>query len=755
MPRSLPFLFFLSLSQFILGQGQPKIDVQISSNYLIVGEEATLTLTPKNIAVSSWPTSPSVTPLSLRQKGYVNSIIGRRVSKSFTYSISGMREGTYQIPSFRIGNAVSNTVQVTIFARSQLTPKIIKIDGRIQKYYTATFVNNTSPFLGETQPIEARVYLPDELGLERMFFADFDKGKFVAWRFDPNKESGSDVRIDGIKHRSFSYSSSITPLAEGIHSFGPGRSSVVIKSKVVQRGRLTWKYSQAELKFPAVDLNVQRLPKPAPPGFNGAVGNFIISSTSEATEITVGDAVTVELSVIGSGNLDQLSAPYLIDDKKLFKQFDTSKKPQGTERRSTTGTVNFSQIIRPQKVTDLIPQYQLIFFDPILKEYQSATSSTIPLSIQPAASPQDVISAETSQIALTFLIPSRFIIPAESKPIPIWLWQIIPALLALYLVQTRLFPKLREHRAETLIQKKFKSELAEVLTATGRPELYRRATKLIEQWSSKSNSPELEGIIATRDEICYHPEETAEPVLPKERGKIGDLLKRLTPIIIFLFALTPANSQAEDWHKIVQDSPTPEAFYNLGLVEKEAGNLTNAALYLYRHKAYRNDDDAALNLLLSQTGGYRLTQPYGMAQISILPRWVFHQAGVVAIWALALSVLALIARKRSWLWTLVPISLIGLGLWALAVNYYPSDISFKPLAELSILMEDSSLKSAPYKSSKTLREIPSTSPCFIHGSTGEWASVEFPRGITGWVLLRQMAPIQGRNVWHPPSEQID
>lgn len=754
-------LFVLPLSILILfcplriwAQGPPSIEVQVQSSFLVAQEETTLSVTFRNLPGAGWPESPVTSPLSLRQLRQTNRIFNRQASTIFTYAISGLRAGSYQVPPFRVGNVTSNTIQLTILPKERLTQNFIEVNGKRQAYYTATLVGNPRPYLGETQEIEAKIYIPESFRLEQMRFADFEKGDFVAWRFDPASNSSGQIRIAGVIHHSYAYRSSITALKEGLNSFGPGKCQPLINYRISRGGRLYWQRAQTEIVFPAIDLDIKTLPEPSPPGFAGAVGNFMLNSTSQATDVTVGDSVTVELAVTGTGNLDQLAAPKLLDDKGFFKEFDTAKKPQGNERRSSTGSVEFSQVIRPKKVTDRIPPYELVFFDPILTRYRTVTSPPIALTIKPSSS-SNVATSSDSPNGPAFITPSSFVIPAQSKSLPIWLWQIIPALLALYFIQSCLFPKIKKQREETLIQKEFNADLKQVTEAQDRPEFFRRAAKLIDQWPANSDDPELQKIIKTRDEICFSPEESPSPLLPKERTAIRDLLQRLSPVVIFLLSLFPSETKAQDWKTVVIEQPTPEAFHNLGLVEKEAGNLNAAALYLYRHQAYRGGNDEELNLLLSQTGGYRLTKAFGMEQITLLPRSFYEQAGIVAAWACALMILALIARKKRWLWAFAPFAIFGATLWGIAWKHYPSDISFKPLTELSILMETTPLSNAPYDETEDGREIPITSVCYIHGIAGGWANVEFPGGARGWIPRQLMAPIQGRNVWIPPFGQKD
>ena len=319
------FLLVLTFLTSALRAQQPSIEVELRSSFLVVQEEALLTVTIRNMPVSSWPESPVVSPLSLRQQNFSNLIVNGRVSKSFTYALSGLRAGVYQIPPFRIGNVTSNELSVTIVPRESLKRGIIAVGEKTYPYFTSTLVQNKTPFLGETQPIEAKLYLPRDFRTENLLFADFEKGNFVAWRLDPTRETAGAIRLDGLTFNVFSYRSSITPLAEGPQEFGPGKATPLINYRVNRRGGFGWARSQPNVTFPSVTLDVQPLPKPAPHNFSGAVGNFSLATKISGNEVTVGDPITVEIGVTGTGNLDQLSAPRIKDDSANFKQFDTAK----------------------------------------------------------------------------------------------------------------------------------------------------------------------------------------------------------------------------------------------------------------------------------------------------------------------------------------------------------------------------------------------------------------------------------------------
>src|SRR5690606_16443721 len=50
-------------------------------------------------------------------------------------------------------------------------------------------------------------------------------------------------------------------------------------------------------------LTVEKWPEPVPPGFSGAVGDFIVESSKDKTSVEVGEPVEVKIKIAGTGVL--------------------------------------------------------------------------------------------------------------------------------------------------------------------------------------------------------------------------------------------------------------------------------------------------------------------------------------------------------------------------------------------------------------------------------------------------------------------
>ena len=751
-------LLFLLLAQSLWGQ-TPSLQAELNSSFVVEGEVALVTITVRNINVTGWPTQPNVSPLTLRQERYSRHIVNRDVSVKFNYAVSSIKSGTFTIPPFRIGQVVSNPLTLTVASRDQLKKNSISIGGQSYPYYSTIFINNLTPYLGETQTIEARLYLSDRLQLVNERYAEIEKNEAVMWRFDPVKSNGG-LQENGQSFSAVTYRSAVTPLKTGPVKIGPGKVEPLVTRSSSGRGNISWERYQIKCLFDEILLNVKELPSPPPPGFAGAIGNFRLSASVAGREIEVGDPLTVELQITGSGNLDQLGPPRFLDEASHFKQFDITKKPQGTDRRTLSGTVEFSQVIRPNQVTDRLPPYELVYFDPILSQYSSSLTPEIPLTVAASKTPSPVTASPTEKGSKNAPLTSgSYVIPAVAVSQPLWFWQIFPALLSLYLLIKALRPKFAKKQKQSLSQREFARELNEVTSSKDRTEVFRRASRFLDRWGDKKPLPEgASEIIKTRDEICFSPDSKAELILPKEKSSLVAVLRQLAPLVLLALILSPSLLNASETRgeliEQITANPTPEAFYNLALEEEGLGNTAAAIFYYYRYQAY-GDKSEPLTPLLRSTGSIRLAEPRGMEMIALLPRSLFHHCGIAFLWGLGMSLFVLVMRVRRWAFFLIPITVITGTFWLLAEFYYPQDISFEPLKELSIVTTEQALRDAPFEGAGTGRIIPLGSIGKIEGTSGDWSFIELPGGSKGWVSRREVAPIAGRELLDPPTSQTN
>jgi len=121
-----------------------------------------------------------------------------------------------------------------------------------------------------------------------------------------------------------------------------------------------------------------------PDNFDGAVGNFAISSSVDNANVRVGDVVTVQVSLTGTGNIDLISS-LTEPDLSAFKMYD----PKVTEKISNSGFVvggvkTWEYVIIPKKqgITAVEP-FSLTFFNPEDNNYHTVFTQPLELNVVP------------------------------------------------------------------------------------------------------------------------------------------------------------------------------------------------------------------------------------------------------------------------------------------------------------------------------------------------------------------------------------
>lgn len=129
-------------------------------------------------------------------------------------------------------------------------------------------------------------------------------------------------------------------------------------------------------------LTVKPLPSPAPEGFDGAVGNFSISSDLSTDHLKTNEAATLTYTISGKGNIKYLKdpQPQFPDEFELYPpSHNVSAKVSGN---TVSGTSSSEYTFVPQypgKFT--IPEYKFSWFDPAAGEYKTQSVPAFTLTV--------------------------------------------------------------------------------------------------------------------------------------------------------------------------------------------------------------------------------------------------------------------------------------------------------------------------------------------------------------------------------------
>jgi hypothetical protein len=202
----------------------------------------------------------------------------------------------------------------------------------------------------------------------------------------PQKLPTDVVDVEGKRYgRVVLIQKALFPLRAGPHPIQATEMDLLVRT--VDRGFFGPVVSQQQpvhLRAPAMAVDVQELP-PAPAGFTGAVGRMALAAKVEPSEIRLGEAATVTLTLTGEGNLHGVPEPRLPDVAGLDvlpPQQDGDDRVVGTAIR---GDRTWSYAVVPERAGDYrLPLPQVSFFDPEAGKYQVASAPPVRLSALPA-----------------------------------------------------------------------------------------------------------------------------------------------------------------------------------------------------------------------------------------------------------------------------------------------------------------------------------------------------------------------------------
>lgn len=136
-----------------------------------------------------------------------------------------------------------------------------------------------------------------------------------------------------------------------------------------------------QLKSPGVTIHVAALPA-KPTAFGGGVGQFSLSSNISSTETQANEAITLTLTLQGSGNMKLLKTPY-VDWPEGFEVYDP--KISNNFKVTTSGvsgskTIEYLAIPRASG-TYTIPPVQFAYYDTQSDTYKTLTTQEYTINI--------------------------------------------------------------------------------------------------------------------------------------------------------------------------------------------------------------------------------------------------------------------------------------------------------------------------------------------------------------------------------------
>lgn len=577
----------------------------------------------------------------------------------------------------------------------------------------------------------------------------------------------------GKNWRTVDFTGTLTPFREG-------NSDVAGKIILEQRqGFFTVMRDEAEL--PVLTIGALPLPPGAPANFANMVGEYTISATTSATSLALHEAVEVEITVMGTGNLEQLECP-VPQQASEWKLVPATRKPIVGPNGETLGMV-FSQLLRPSVEVSGIPSFSFSYFDPKRMEYRQAATAPIPLEWREtddtgsgiqhmaAAEPPPAGTVPVAEMTDIYGYMPRAMY-GSSWDIPRWVWYLL--YLPAALVFTALaIGALRRKVASGAAGRARERELSDLAARPDALSFLKGAGAYVETHVTPgSMTPELQQILDRRDAEAFRPDAHAS-LSQQERNLIMRTLRSIGTKALLLFLCLAPLLQAgeapvqmtarEDYQggqyskalaQLEQAQGYPDALrqYNMGNCYYRLGKTGMAAL-CYARALYADPGlkEASANLQFIQRKEGALLPGSSVSDdlftlLSPSQLWI---CTVSATALLALCIALLVARRgerKPWLQACTAVTALASLLCAADWGYYVTrqtpDISALPPDNIAYILQASELRSTAEAKGAGIMTLPPSTPLHLLATRGSWCYVETFTGVRGWIKAADTATLR-------------
>jgi hypothetical protein len=365
------------------------------------------------------PEMPQFEILPRGQSSEVQIVNGRVTSSvHYTYLLLPLEIGT-----FEIGGA-SVEIDGETYSSRPFRLRVVEAGAEVARdrdIFVTASVSERNPYVGQQVVYTWRLFRRVRIGSAQLSPPDYS-----GFLVEPLGEAREYDRIvNGQQYLVHELREALFPQREGALTI-PGRQLTVEVPARTSRRRSSmmddfFGRMQTEtrvLRNRSVEIDVRPLPE-APPGFSGLVGDFDVEASLSQSEMRVGESVTLEVVVSGSGNAQMIGEPTM-PELPQFKAYDDQPESAlergGAELR---GRRTFHRALVAQKAGEFeIEPVTLVYFDPAQGAFRTAASAPGSLVVLPAAGREDlrlteVVAPTMGKVAVRILADD--ILPVEQS----------------------------------------------------------------------------------------------------------------------------------------------------------------------------------------------------------------------------------------------------------------------------------------------------------------------------------------------------
>lgn len=318
-------------------------------------------------------------------------IINGRVSieTELSWSFRPTRTGTFTIPG-RTVKIRDEEIRIP-----DVEVRAIPMDEETKSRALLIIEMPEPPFyVGQALPARVNLLGRRDLSISPRNFPQCESEAFQHSEFSNSPRRGT-VQYNGRSYNAIVWDILITPIKSGPTelSFRQDLAMQVVSRDSRFPSIFSMSSSRTEpITVMSETLETEILPlpdAPFPDTFTGAIGSFEVSRAVADTELTVGEPVTLTLSIKGEGNFERIS-PMELPQWEGWRLYPPKVDFVPDGDNGFAGTKTFEFILIPQS-TDLteVPGFTYSTFDPQSGTYTSNDLEALPVSVSPSQNPQE------------------------------------------------------------------------------------------------------------------------------------------------------------------------------------------------------------------------------------------------------------------------------------------------------------------------------------------------------------------------------
>lgn len=388
----------------VVARAEVQVSAELDRNQIALNEQAVLRLTISGSSTNlPEPQLPGLADFQIYNAGKSQNFswINGQASASVTYNfvITPLKEGHFTIPAIRVQSG-GQTAETSPLGLDVVKGEANAVQGSAKEFGNAPQGNKGSAALFITGTVEkSSVYVGEPV---TFIFRLYNRVRLMSnpnyqppettgfWSEDLPPQRNYQAAVKGIPYNVTEVKTALFPSSPGKARIGSAALSVHIENlgtDPFSNNFFAQFFGQAEekvLRTEPVSIHVKPLPEPKPAGFKGAVGSYTLTANVDKDRATVGQPLTLTLTVSGRGNIKSLP-DIPLPELTNFRTFDANAATNIEKKDyQVRGSKVFKTVLIPTASGDLtIPAIAFTFFEPESASYRTVNSRAFVVHVAP------------------------------------------------------------------------------------------------------------------------------------------------------------------------------------------------------------------------------------------------------------------------------------------------------------------------------------------------------------------------------------